>query len=95
MTSLQVWGYTVSVLGREEGYMVKYGLSPMDCLRAIPRAQALFYRISRLEAQYGHYPIPNNDLLSFLGLFMIKQLKDQCNTHISVINESESPLGHL
>ena len=37
----------------------------------------------------------NNDLLSFLGLFMRKQLKDQCNTHISVISESESPLGHL
>ena len=37
---------TVSVLGREEGYTVKYGLSP----RAIPRAQALFYGISRLES---------------------------------------------
>ena len=49
--------FTVSVLG----YTVKYGLSP----RAIPRAQALFYRISRLESWYGHYPIPNNDLLSF------------------------------
>ena len=34
--------YIVSVLGQEEGYTVKYGLSP----RAIPRAQALFYRIS-------------------------------------------------
>ena len=33
---------TVSVLGREEGYTVKYGLSP--------RAQALFYSISRLES---------------------------------------------
>ena len=33
---------TVSVLGREEGYTVKYGLSP--------RAQAFFYRISRLES---------------------------------------------
>ena len=38
--------HTVSVLGREEGYTVKYGLSPRDCPRAIPRAQALFYRIS-------------------------------------------------
>ena len=37
---------TISVLGREEGYTVKYGLSP----REIPRAQALFYRISRLES---------------------------------------------
>ena len=37
---------TVSILGREEGYTVKYSLSP----RAIPRAQALFYRISRLES---------------------------------------------
>ena len=37
---------TVSVLGREEGYTVKYGLSP----RAIRKAQALFYRISRLES---------------------------------------------
>ena len=38
--------YLVSVLGREEGYTVKHGLSQ----RAIPRAQALFYRISRLES---------------------------------------------
>ena len=40
----------VSVLGREEGYTVKYGLSPRDCPRAIPRAQALFYRTSRLKS---------------------------------------------
>ena len=33
--------YIVSILGREEGYLVKYGLSP----KVIPRAQALFYRI--------------------------------------------------
>ena len=26
----------VSVLGREEGYRVKYGLSPRDCPRAQP-----------------------------------------------------------
>ena len=44
----------VSVLGREEGYTVKYGLRTRDCPRAIPRAipraQALFYRISILES---------------------------------------------
>ena len=40
----------VSVLGREEGYTVKYGLSSRDCPRAIPRSQALFYRISQLES---------------------------------------------
>ena len=40
----------VSVLGREEGFTVKYGLSPRDCPRAILRALAIFYRISRLES---------------------------------------------
>ena len=38
--------YTVSVLGREEGYTMKYGLSP----RKFPRAQAMFHRISWLES---------------------------------------------
>ena len=36
----------VSLLGREEVYTVKYGLNQ----REIPRAQAIFYRISRLES---------------------------------------------
>ena len=67
----------VSVLGREEGYTVKYGLSHMRDARGQSRSLIL----------------PNNDLLSFLGLIMRKQLKDQCNTHISIISESESPLG--
>ena len=33
---------TVFVLGGEEGYMAKYGLS----LKELPRVQAIFYRIS-------------------------------------------------
>ena len=36
---------TVSVLGREEGYTLKYGLRP----REIQRARAIIYRISQLE----------------------------------------------
>ena len=42
--------FIVSVLGREERYTVKYGLSPRDCPRAIPKAQVLLYCISRLES---------------------------------------------
>ena len=38
--------HNISVLEQEEGYTVKYGLRP----REIPRAQAIFYRISRLES---------------------------------------------
>ena len=56
----------VSVLGREEGYTVKYDLSP----REFPRAQAIFYRISLLESWYGPYPIPINDLLIFVLLIL-------------------------
>ena len=40
--------FTVSVLGREEGYTVKYGLT----LRAIPRAQAIFSYIRILPGEY-------------------------------------------
>ena len=45
---------TVSVLEREEGYTVKYGLSP----RAIPSAQALFTVYPDLS--------PNTDIIPFL-----------------------------
>ena len=45
---------TVSVLGREEGYTVKYILStremPRGSPRDFPRAQALFYRRSLLSS---------------------------------------------
>ena len=34
--------YTVSVLGGDKGYTLKFGLSP----REIPWAQAIFYRVS-------------------------------------------------
>ena len=48
----------VFVFGREEeGYMVKYGQRP----RKIPMAQAIFYRISLLDSQYGHYHIANKN----------------------------------
>ena len=40
------FGCVVSVLGQEEGYTVKYGLS----LREIPRAQAIFSCVSQLES---------------------------------------------
>ena len=40
----------VSVLGREEGYTMKYGLSPREFPRELPRAQAMFHRISRLKS---------------------------------------------
>ena len=38
-SNIYIYGlhYTVSVLGREEGYTVKYGLSPRDCPRAQPK----------------------------------------------------------
>ena len=49
------------------GITVKYGLSP----RETPRAEAILYRISWLEFLYGHYPIPNNDLLSFCILYFL------------------------
>ena len=38
------------VLGLKSGYTVKYCLTPRD----FPRAQAIFYCISRLESSYGN-----------------------------------------
>ena len=49
--------YWRPVLGQEEGYTVKFGLSP----REIPRACAIFFHSSRLESHYGDYHIPNKD----------------------------------
>ena len=48
--------YIVSVLQKEEGYTVKYILSPRD----FQRAQAIFHSISRLESQYGLSHLANN-----------------------------------
>ena len=55
-----------------------------------------------LRPYFTEYPdlSPNTDIIPFLTmiywvLFIRKQLKDQYNTHIWVISESESPLGRL
>ena len=47
----------VSVLWREEGYTMKYSLSPKEIPRDFLRAQAIFYCISRLESQYRSFQL--------------------------------------
>ena len=55
----------VTVLWREEGYTMKYRLSPRD----FPRAQAIFHRIPRLESQYSHSQSPLlANIFSYWGL---------------------------
>ena len=57
--------YNVTVLWREEGYTMKYRLSPRD----FPRAQAIFHRIPRLESQYSHSQSPLlANIFSYWGL---------------------------
>ena len=56
--------HTVSVLGREEGYMVKYGLSPKACPRAQPEANP---EGSGLFLPYPDLS-PNTDIIPFLTM---------------------------
>ena len=59
-------GETVSVLGRDQGYTVKYsplsegvpeGKSRRKSRRNSQRQRAIFDRTSRVESQYGQYMI--------------------------------------
>ena len=51
----------------ESGYTMKYRLSP----REIPRAQAIFHRIPRLESQYSLSQLP---LLANIFLYWLREL---------------------
>ena len=65
------WANTVSILGREEGFTVKYGLSPVVRPKGNSEGVSHFYRISRLESKYRHYHIPNKDSAGAVGAVAI------------------------
>ena len=56
---------------------MKYSLSLTEVLRDFTRAQAIFYTISRLEAQYRYYNLPSNGFAAAVAYAAVTVVVDE------------------